>query len=107
ETCASGLCVSTCGGGQICCGDGCVNSPSPPDGICCEYNGVFHACADGEQCAGPWCCGAGTEVCECGWASACSLIPGGLVCQDGRCCIPDGVANCGVMTGEACCSYGK
>jgi hypothetical protein len=107
EVCdANGQCQVSCPVGQTPCGGQCVPTTSRGDGVCCQWNGQWHACAADEQCAGPYCCGAGTEVCvpPNGNAQCCY---GGLVCQEGRCCYPDGVLGCPMAGGTACCSYGN
>jgi hypothetical protein len=98
-------CVSTCGGGQVCCSNTCVSPRVPGDGaVCCAWNGNPYACGPGEQCAGAFgCCSAGTEVCE-GANGAAQCCSGALVCQAGRCCVPDGVLGCPCGSCTGCCN---
>src|SRR5262249_49188923 len=56
------------------------------DGVCCQWQGNWHACAAGEQCAADGCCSAGDEVCL--GTSTAQCCNGGFVCSAGRGCLP-------------------
>src|SRR5262249_14594464 len=104
ETCdpTTDQCTSTCGSGQACCSDTCVNPRVPGDGaVCCEWNGNPFACGAGEQCAGNFgCCSAGAEVCVTPSGSG-QCCDSGLVCGPlGLCCNPLPYPQC---IGTACC----
>jgi hypothetical protein len=104
EVCGpDGQCQLNCPAGYTPCGGQCVPRTPRGDGVCCEWQGNWHACAAGEQCAAYGCCSAGAEVCLGNGTAQCCY--GGLVCQAGRCCYPDGVAGFPVVMGTACCSY--
>jgi Stigma-specific protein, Stig1 len=102
ESCVAGQCKSSCSAGYILCGGQCVPAIGG-EGICCQWDGNWHSCPTGSQCAGAYCCGAGTEVCL-GDGSNPQCCYGGLVCQAGRCCFPDGTSGCPCESCTACCN---
>jgi hypothetical protein len=88
----TGACESTCGQGQICCNDTCLNVPRVGDsGRCCNDGSRDFACASDEQCAGPGCCEGGSEVCTGNGTAQCCDAPtvcAPLVGGNPSCCIP-------------------
>jgi hypothetical protein len=103
----SGTCVAKCPVGQVCgddgecttdcgpfatlCGGRCVSKTPRGSGVCCEWDGDWHACAAGEQCAAYGCCSGDAVVCEGAGAAQCCY--GGFLCVhrgDGSpaCCLP-------------------
>jgi hypothetical protein len=106
EQCVAGACQPSCPDGYTPCAGQCVPNTPRGGGECCVWNGQPHACAEGEQCAGAGCCDAGTQVCESANGNA-QCCYGDLVCQGGRCCVPDGVLGCPMAGGTGCCSYGN
>jgi hypothetical protein len=102
-----GSCGNVCGEGQECVDSVCKCTSNgqppcngtclPPTQQCCTWSGNTHTCPADQQCAGNYCCGAGTAICVSanGYAQCCD---GALVCQSGRCCVPG--ADC---VGNACC----
>ena len=98
----NGQCQPSCPAGYTPCGGQCVATTPRGDGVCCQWQGVWHACSAGEQCAGAYCCGGGTEVCL-GDGTNPQCCYNGLVCQAGRCCYPEGYPGC--PGGTACCNY--
>jgi hypothetical protein len=105
QICTDGQCVmSLCQWGQVLCGGECLNSPQPPGGKCCEYDGTHHICAATDQCAGPGCCGAEKEPCVAGNMAQC--------CDAGLACVmtESGAPACctlGASEPSVCCGYGN
>src|SRR5262249_19250919 len=99
EVCGpAGQCQLSCPAGYTPCGDQCVPTTPRGDGVCCQWQGNWHACAAGEQCAADGCCSAGDEVCVGNGSGQC--CNGGFVCQAGRCCLPQPYPQC---DGPGCC----
>ena len=111
-----GLCQSTCGAGQTCCGnDGCVDTDFDPN----NCGACGNACGPGKTCCGGGCVDTKTDSSNCGLCG--SECQGDTTCQNGL-CLPDSCPepwfSCGVsypphvtdvccLPGNQCCIGGR
>jgi len=70
---------TTCGGGQACCGSGCVDTQTDPN----NCGACGNTCGAGQMCCGGGCVDTATDSNNCG--SCGNVCLGGDTCQNGLC----------------------
>lgn len=101
QECSAGACEwTTCPPLTKLCGDQCVWGSGDDGGFCCQWQGSWHTCNTGMQCAGDSCCAAETAVCPHPDGNVYCCSPGWVCAPGVGCCDPAPYPEC---QGWWCC----